>query len=74
MKLNGHNFQVDGGMCTDQHGKPHWPDSLNMWIPKEKVLPLIEQLARALQVYSSQEEIPLNFMGKLEYKNETVDV
>ena len=70
MRMDGHNFIVGGGSSTDERGKCHWPDSITISIPKRKVLPLIEQLARSLAL--GQDDVHVNFMGKLEYKNESV--
>ncbi len=68
MKINVHNFEVNGGnVVTD--GKSHWPDCLNIDIPCERVLGIAEQLIgsfRYNQYNDPGQMVQLNFMGKLE--------
>lgn len=73
MKIDGHQFDVGGGQVYDNRGKVHCPDSLDILIPKEQVLSLIDKLARLLNM-SQGETILINVMGKLTYKDETINI
>ncbi len=66
MNIKAHYFEVSGGEVVE-NGKPHWPDCLNILLPKHRALNLIKQLANGLEVYGEEEFIPLNFMGELDY-------
>lgn len=71
MVIYGHQFIVDGEKTYDSRGKSHCPDSLDIVIQREKVLSLIEQLARLLDV-SQDAVILINVMGELVYREEEV--
>jgi hypothetical protein len=67
MKIKVHNFNVGGGNVVT-NGKSHWPDCLNVILPKNRILSLMETLINSMQYNDKNKDtVSLNFMGKLEY-------
>ena len=65
---NSWDFTYGGGR-TIENGKAHWPDCLTIWLPRNRALEVIGQLASQLQ-HDSEAEVSLSFCGEIEQDDE----